>query len=369
MPDTLRAEAVASLAVWPRPSRVDRVDGSYHGAVERDPAIARAMVLPLLEPLLASPSIALRTAMADAAGRLTVTAAVTGLLARLRQDPAAEVRIAALRALQGIGSARLEEGVGIALQDGDAEVRMAGLGLVATLEGPTDATAELLARVLDHGAVREQQAALAALGQLDSRRAEQVLQRQLDYLLAGALQPAVQLDLIEAVEASSSRELDARLAEYRRAKPVGNPVAEFIETLHGGSAAVGQRVFQSQSAHCTQCHAIAGRGGDAGPELTRVGAELSRRQLLEALVDPHARIAPGYGIVSVTLASGERLVGTLREESATHLVVGSGSDENRRIAKSDIAERTNAPSPMPPAQQQLSRRELRDLVEYLSTLR
>jgi quinoprotein glucose dehydrogenase len=58
----------------------------------------------------------------------------------------------------------------------------------------------------------------------------------------------------------------------------------------------------------------------------------------------------------------------LREETASHLVVQTGSGE-RRIALTEIAQRTNAPSSMPSMEHLLSRHELRDVVEYLSTLR
>ena len=87
-------------------------------------------------------------------------------------------------------------------------------------------------------------------------------------------------------------------------------------------------------------------------------------------MEPNARIAPGFGTVNVTLHSGERLVGMLRTETATDLVLVSGSPAaERRIAKTDIASRTNPVSPMPPFGQILKLREIRDLVEFLGTLR
>jgi putative heme-binding domain-containing protein len=97
---------------------------------------------------------------------------------------------------------------------------------------------------------------------------------------------------------------------------------------------------------------------------------LTREQLLEALVDPNARIAPGFGTVGISLRNGQRVDGTLREETDTHVVVMAGTPPvEQRIAKSDIAERTNPVSAMPPLGLVLKPREVRDLVEFLAMLK
>ena len=66
----------------------------------------------------------------------------------------------------------------------------------------------------------------------------------------------------------------------------------------------------------------------------------------------------------------QRVNGTLREETPTHVVVVTGTPAaEQRIAKSDIAERTNPVSAMPPVGLVLKPREVRDVVAYLATLR
>ena len=40
-PAAMRAEAIAALSTWAKPSVVDRVDGRYRGVIERDPAIVK----------------------------------------------------------------------------------------------------------------------------------------------------------------------------------------------------------------------------------------------------------------------------------------------------------------------------------------
>ena len=368
-PEAIRVEATKVLGVWPKPSVLDRVDGVYHGPVERDTAVARRALAPIVEPLFADSSTSIRVAAANAVGRVRLADATPALLARMHNDPSAEVRAAALRALHATGSTRMEEAVRTALSDDDGTVRTTALDLLPPLNLPAATTSELLTTVLDEGTVEEQQRALRLLGQIDTPSAHQTLGTLFDRLTAGELLPAIELDLIEAVEASSSDTLHDRLTAYRAAKPDANPMATYREALYGGDATQGRQIFSEHAgAQCTRCHALRDiEASTVGPNLRTIGATLSREQLLEALVRPSARLAPGFGTVSVTLQDGQTLSGRLVDETASHLVVQS-SDGEQRIARSEIEQRGNAPSAMPPAQNVLDKGEIRDLVEFLSTL-
>lgn len=371
-PDTLRAEAIAALGTWPKPSPFDRVDGAWLGpAAPRDPAPARAAVARLAGPMLRGGSAPLMLATVNAVAALGLTEVSPLLLAALRSDAPAPVRVAALRALQAVGADEVEAGVRAALADTAAALRTAGLGLVPALRLSDAATAELLATVLERGSPAEQQSAIASLGRLRSAEARQALGRLLDRLTAGTLAPEVRLDVVEAAQASGAPALAARVRRHTAARTGEALLATYGEALHrGGSAARGREVvFQNAAGQCTRCHAVGGPGADVGPDLSRVGAALSREQLLEALVAPSARLAPGYGIVMLTLRDGRRVQGMLRGETAGELVVEGAPGRRERVAKRNVAQRTNAPSPMPPMGGILRPREIRDVVEYLSTLR
>ena len=111
-------------------------------------------------------------------------------------------------------------------------------------------------------------------------------------------------------------------------------------------------------------------GSDVGPNLTGVATRLTREQILESLLEPSARIAAGYGTVGITLKNGKRVDGTLRDETPTDVVIVAGTPPaEQRIAKTEIAERTNPVSAMPPIGLIVKPRDVRDLVAYLSTLR
>src|SRR5262249_23367239 len=60
---------------------------------------------------------------------------------------------------------------------------------------------------------------------------------------------------------------------------------------------------------CARGHAMEGRGGFLGPDLTDAGASNSLSQLRESLLDPNKRIADGFEGAVVTLRDGRRIEG------------------------------------------------------------
>lgn len=329
--DALRVEGIAVLGVWPEPSILDRVDGSHIGAVQRDTSIARAALARVMRPIFETGSDELQVALADAVARLGVTEAGPTLLARVQSGGSPALRVAALDALQRLGDPNLADAVRTALQDGTSEVRMAALAALTGADLPEETTVELLASVVGEGSIAEQQAAVAALGEVQGETGREALTQIVNRLVEGELDPAVQLDVAEAARAAGDQQLLALLEQYETARDAGGtPMQAYADALYGGNAREGQRiVFQHPGAQCTRCHTLGGgSAGDAsgievGPPLRGIGSQLSREQLLEALVDPSARIAPGFGV-------------------------------------------QGAPSAMPPMGSILTRREIRDVVEFLS---
>jgi quinoprotein glucose dehydrogenase len=369
--EPLRVETIAVLGVFPKPSALDRVDGMYRGpAAPRASAAARTAILRLMRDDPASP--ALKIALADAAGRLDAQAAAPALRAQVRGDASAEVRIAALRALQALKVADMDDVMQGALADRDPGVRRAALTILPALPVTEAAKVQQLATVLKDGSIEDKQAGFAVLGALKSPAAEQLLASYLEKIGSGDVPPAVQLDLVDAAQSNGSAALAAQLESYRQAQPAGTLAAAFRDALlAGGSASRGRQTFgENPAAGCPRCHTIGTEGSDVGPNLTHIGTALSRDLLLQALMEPNARIAPGFGTVSVTLRSGERVDGTIREETASELLIVAGTPAaERRIAKAEIASRSNPVSAMPPMGQLLKLREIRDLVEFLGTLK
>lgn len=375
-PAAMRAEAVAALGVWPSPSPMDRVDGMYHtepAQQGRDSGAARAAIERLVAEMpKGEHTPAMRVALAEAAGRLEVQSAAPVLLDLLRSDPAPEVRLASLTALQALNVDNMDEVMQVALADAEPAVRRAALGILPGLRMTDAARVEHLASFVRDGALPEKQGALQVLGTLKTAGSRQLLGTYLTELEAGRIAPELQIDLVDAVQSDGSPALQARLDAYLQARKAEDVVAAFRPALLvGGDARRGQQVAtQHPAAECTRCHTLGGRGADVGPPLNGVGAVLTREELLQSLLEPNARIAPGYGVVSITLKNGQRIDGTLREETDTEVVVLTGTPPAaQRIPKAEIAQRTDPVSAMPPMGLLLKPREIRDIVEFLSTLK
>jgi quinoprotein glucose dehydrogenase len=375
--DAMRVEAVGALGVLPSPSPMDRVDGIYIGEPQaRETSAVQSAVLKLLQGIEGSngtnASPALKVAVADAAGRLDVQAAAPILQAQLRGDAAPEVRVASLRALQALRVKNIDEVMKTAVRDQNEDVRRAALGILPTLPLSEAEKVESLSSVIRKGTVPDQQAGFEVLGTMKSGEAQKALGAFFDELVAGKMAPAVQLDLVDAMQTNGSEALQARLEAYQKSRSADSLVSAFREAmLAGGNPRRGRELFvEHPAAACTRCHTVRNAGSDVGPNLTGVGARLTREQILQSLVEPNAVIAPGFGTVSISLRNGQKIDGTLRQETDTHLVVATGSPQvEQRIARADIAERTNPVSAMPPVAALVKPRELRDLVAYLAQLR
>ena len=146
---------------------------------------------------------------------------------------------------------------------------------------------------------------------------------------------------------------------------------ELMARLADGDARRGQLVFHSEKAACYSCHAIGYRGGDVGPDLTKVGQIRSERELLEAIVYPSASLIRSYEPVVIATNDGRVINGLIRHESAEEIVVVSGANQAERIARSEIEEiRPSTVSIMPAGlDQQLSVDELADLIAFLKACR
>ena len=148
-------------------------------------------------------------------------------------------------------------------------------------------------------------------------------------------------------------------------------MAKWRECLQGGNAEEGKKTFiERQDAACFRCHKISGEGGEVGPELTGVGQRQTREYLLESMLYPNKTIAPGFETVIVSLKNGTSYAGLVKAENATELVINSPEDGLLTVKKADITARDRGLSAMPEEMGNiLSKTDMRNLVEFLSTLK
>ena len=123
------------------------------------------------------------------------------------------------------------------------------------------------------------------------------------------------------------------------------------------------------AAQCVRCHRYGNDPGSSiGPNLKEIGKEKDRAYLLQSIIAPQEVIAPGYGTISVTLKNGESISGLFRKETKNHVEIRDAENQTIKVPVGEIQSRTPVISTMPPMNVLLQKREIRDLVEYLTTL-
>jgi quinoprotein glucose dehydrogenase len=369
-PAAMRAEALAALGTWAKPSVLDRVDGRYRGELKRDVAPVKAKTSGALAQLTSDKEPAVRQAAVKAIGKLHIETASGPLLARLKTDNQARVRVEALLALTALNDKQIGDAIRIALADKDKSVRVTGLDLLPKMNIPQELMVSLLSDVINTKTPEEKQAALVTLGSLPLAKTQKVFDQLLVKRADGKLPPEVYLELEEAIDSTHSQPLIAQLKKITATSSSDTVKALFAGSLLGGDPERGSRVFFShQTAQCIRCHSYDDMGGTAGPRLNGVATRLKREQLLEALVTPSARLAPGFATVSLELKDGKKVSGILQGEKAGDITVKVGNKPDTVIHKDQIVKRTNAMSSMPPMGLLLTKREIRDVVSFLATLK
>ncbi len=176
--------------------------------------------------------------------------------------------------------------------------------------------------------------------------------------------------LLDVVHAARQMEIQGDAMEGLESKIKDAPYGEFQFALLGGDAKRGEFIYRNHvSAQCIRCHDAGGVGKQAGPMLNRIGGQ-ERQYLLEALVDPGKTIAKGYEGVTIVKDNGKLVTGTVISEDDDQIVVGASNGKQTVVRKSEIDERSAATqSAMPKMSEVLSPMEIRDVVEYLSTLK
>ena len=142
---------------------------------------------------------------------------------------------------------------------------------------------------------------------------------------------------------------------------------QLVPTLSTGDIRRGQVVFHSEKAACFSCHAIGYRGGNVGPDLTKIGSVRSENELLEAIVFPSSNLVRSFEPIAVATSDGKVFNGLLRGETADEIRLATGVNQEARIARREIEEiRPSTISIMPAGlDQQLTHQELADLVAFL----
>jgi putative heme-binding domain-containing protein len=143
--------------------------------------------------------------------------------------------------------------------------------------------------------------------------------------------------------------------------------APAAETKVPGNAGSGESLFYGK-AGCSGCHAIHGRGGFLGPDLTNAGGERSARQLRQAVMDPKPLNSGDYRAVRVALKSGGTLEGVLRGATNYDYELQLADGTIRSLSAGDLKQITYHDGPSMPRDYaaRLTAAEIDDILAFLA---
>lgn len=188
-----------------------------------------------------------------------------------------------------------------------------------------------------------------------------------------------QLDVARSVYRNLPSDGDSGFAQ-QLAAIVGSPSASpgdpatvdaWLATLGGrsGDPARGRRVFLSPQAQCVACHVVDNLGGIIGPNLTNIGAAKTREQLVRAILEPSAEIAPDWQGWFVNTRDGQTHYGRqidVKGETTVELMNLAGEFDRFTNAESwGVSESSLMPAGL---EKNLTRQDFADLIAYLESL-
>jgi putative heme-binding domain-containing protein len=102
----------------------------------------------------------------------------------------------------------------------------------------------------------------------------------------------------------------------------------------GGDPGNGEIVFED---YCQECHAIAGNGGEVGPDLSNIAVK-GQRFISDSVTAPTGAISEGFETWDVIQHDGRRISGIKTKDDVAGVEIIRGTGELITIARADIKE-------------------------------
>ncbi|MCR9201443.1 MAG: c-type cytochrome [Planctomycetaceae bacterium] len=371
----MRLAALDALRHWSSPPPLDKVTGRHRTLTERD--YDRERIASPMSSVLTDGNAQLRAAAISAASALAIVLQPDALTATVADSESPlDLRMAALDALKQQSAVGLPQVATDLLRDPAAGARIAGLELLAEIS-PTELPPELHRVLTSSDSIEERQTAVRLIAKTTGDEQAQLLNGLRDAVQARRM-PELWLEsaaLVEAgsVDARKAGELQSAITALRTDTEVATKehIADFIECQVGGNVARGKKLFETHlEAQCIRCHRTGKKGSNVGPVLSEIGTQRRADELLQSIVAPSAVIDPKYRTQVVVLISGRTIQGVKQKETDTTLSLADNQGKTIDISKDDIDDvfEQNV-SIMPEMKKALSKREIRDLVAYLQSLK
>ncbi|MCP4190781.1 MAG: c-type cytochrome [Planctomycetaceae bacterium] len=143
-----------------------------------------------------------------------------------------------------------------------------------------------------------------------------------------------------------------------------------LTSLVAGDATHGKAIFYSSRAACSVCHAVNGKGGDTGPNLSRIGRIRRRVDLLEAILYPNSSIVNSFETYAVVTTTGRIEQGVIQQADARKIILRNAQRQDISIPREAVEEISRTGHSIMPQglEKNLNKDELSDLLAYLESL-
>ncbi|HET6324836.1 MAG TPA: PVC-type heme-binding CxxCH protein [Planctomycetaceae bacterium] len=303
--------------------------------------------------------------LVDLLERFRVPGYSADLLAVAQSHPQSNLGVRATRLLFDLGD---RSPIEAALNSHDLKSIEETVAALSSSEDPR--AAKVLWPVVDDAKrpldIRRQ--AIRALAR-SRRGADEVLLRaeqgRLDASLREAASASVYASASDAIRARAIKAFPLPPALDSRPLP---PVRQLLRRR--GDARKGEIVFATIGT-CAKCHVVNGQGKEVGPNLSEIGAKLSRPAIYESILFPSAGISHNFAAYTVVLTNGNAVSGILVSRTPDSIAIKGIDAITRTFRMSEVEEIKEQSVSLMPAdlQKAMTADDLVNVVEYLTTLK
>ena len=186
--------------------------------------------------------------------------------------------------------------------------------------------------------------------------------------------------LLKPFRSLNSEEINQIEESHKNIKTLLNPSSdndtdrkktlESIESTMGtGNVSRGRAVFFSNKSTCALCHSINDKGGNLGPDLSKLGAIRNKKDFLEAILFPNSTIVNGSENYIITTLSGQTYTGIIQRENSEFIYLANLNNTRQAIQREKIKEMKRSPISLMPTglNKALTSQELSDLIAFLQS--
>ena len=134
-----------------------------------------------------------------------------------------------------------------------------------------------------------------------------------------------------------------------------------------GNATSGEHVFATT---CIGCHRVGDRGGNLGPDLSRIGAARARAAMARQIRGTMGSFRTGYEPVTLTTPNGQEIQGVKKNEDLFSVQVMDTRERIQGYLREDLRTVSDEKKSAMPVfgPDKLSDADLDDLLSYLESL-